>query len=70
MSEIAQLIGYLQVLIPIGAGARAVYCYIMIYINNEEEKSYKDRIRNAIIFVALSETVSGLLRVIIPMYLQ
>lgn len=68
MSEIAQLIAYLQILIPLAAAPRIIYCCIMIYVNDEEVKSYKARIRNIIIFIALTETISGLLRVIIPMY--
>ena len=68
MGEISQLIAYLQILIPIGAAARTTYCCIVMYMNEEEKGSYKARIRNALIFAVLAETISGLLRIIIPSY--
>lgn len=64
MSHIQELITFLQVLIPLGVGARTAYCCAVMYAD-DEEKSYKTRIRNALIFTALAETISGLLKVII-----
>lgn len=65
MSEIQDLITFLQVLIPAGVILRTIYCCAAVYANDEEEKSYKARIKNALVFVVLAETISGLLKVII-----
>lgn len=65
MSEIQDLISFLQILIPTGVTLRTIYCCAAVHANDEEEKSYKARIKNALVFVVLAETISGLLKVVI-----
>ena len=62
MDHIKVLINILQLLILAGGGARIVYCLVLAPVDDEEEKSYKVRIRNILVFVVLSETIVGLLR--------
>lgn len=65
MSKIQDLITFLQVLIPSGVVARVIYCCAAMHANDDEMKSYKARIINALVFIILAETISGLLKVII-----
>lgn len=65
MNEIQMLITLLQILIGAGAGARIVYCYIMINVDGEEDaKVYKVRIRNVLVFAVLAETIGGILQIV------
>ena len=57
MSEIMSLISFLQVTVLIGGIARIVYCLIAMSVNAENEKSYRTRIHNALVFVVISEGV-------------
>lgn len=64
MKWIVEIIGFLRLLIPLGVGARVVYCYVVMHMNDEEERSYKARIRNGLVFVALAEGITELLLLI------
>ncbi len=44
-------------LIRIGTGTRIVYCFMKMINNDEEAGIYKKRIRNAIGFLVLAESV-------------
>lgn len=60
MDNLQQLIHLLQVLIPIGVSCRVIYCLCQISIDEEQAPTYKRRIRNAFIFLILSECLIGL----------
>lgn len=68
MEEIEGLINLLLLLFPIGAGTRIVYCLIAMAFDSEEEKSYRTRMKNALIFLVLAESITYLLRSVIPFY--
>lgn len=59
-----QLVQVLHVLIPIGVGGRIIYCLCHIPLEEENAQTYKTRIRNAFIFLILSETVLGLAAIV------
>lgn len=62
MDDILSLTALLQILIPIGGGARIVAC--LIYMSAAEDPTpYKNRIRNVLIFIALSECIGSILHV-------
>lgn len=65
MEQIQQLITFMLIIIPAGAAARIGYCLVVLAMDSEEERSYKVRIRNVIIFTVLAETIAGLLKVIL-----
>lgn len=69
MDEIQELIHWLLVILPLGVAARIIYCLCCIPTDSENEATNKRRIRNALIFLVLAETVTGLLAVI-SSYLQ
>lgn len=64
MDEIQELIHWLLVILPLGVAARIIYCLCCIPTDSENEATNKRRIRNALIFLVLAETVTGLLAVI------
>lgn len=64
MNEITQLISFMQILIPIGVTARIAYCFGIMHIDDDQEKSYKVRIRNALIFTVLAESVGELIQIV------
>lgn len=59
MDHIKALIQILLVVIPIGAAARVAYCLIVINMDGDEEQSYRKRIRNALVFMAIAEAGMG-----------
>lgn len=65
MEQIQQLITFMLVIIPVGAAVRIGYCLIVLSMDSEEERSYKVRIRNVIVFTVLAETIAGLLKVVL-----
>lgn len=69
MAEIQSVIRWLLVVLPLGVAARIIYCLFCIPTDSDNEVTYKKRIRNALIFFVLAETVAGLLAVI-SAYLQ
>lgn len=68
MDTINDIITFLLVLIPIGAGGRVIYCLMAMSADTDEEKSYKIRIRNVLIFTAFAECVTGLVKGALPYY--
>lgn len=55
MKHINDIISALMVLIPIGAVPRAIYCLGQIIIDSDQEHSYRTRIKNLFLFVAIAE---------------
>lgn len=68
MEEIQSLITYMLFIIPLGAVARIVYCLFMLSMDTDEEKSYKVRIRNVMVFTVLAECITGLLKVVLSYF--
>lgn len=64
MDTIQELIKVVQYLILAGATPRAMYILSVLPTNPEDKESYKARLRNLGIFVVLSETIIGLIRII------
>lgn len=59
METMRQIISVLQIVIRVGVAARVVICLLKISVNNDENgvAENKARIKNAIIFAVLNETV-------------
>lgn len=57
--DIQDLINYFLIIIPLAGAVRIIYCLILISADNDEEKSYRIRIRNLIIFIILAECIIG-----------
>ncbi|WDV44082.1 mercury transporter [Clostridiaceae bacterium M8S5] len=55
MDILKELSNVLLILIRSGTVFRVVYCFIMMGTDEENEKVYKKRIRNEIIFYILAE---------------
>ncbi len=68
MEKIKLIIAWLQILIIVGGGVRCGYCVIMQAADPDEDQAYKVRMRNVLVFVALSSTVGGLLQVVLSYF--
>lgn len=68
MAQVRSLISWLLVVLPVAAAVRIIYCLCCLPTDSGNESSYKQRIRNTLIFVVLAETVMGLLRVVAAYY--
>lgn len=68
MEKIKLAIAWLQILIIVGGAARCGYCYIMRGADPDEEHTYRVRMRNVLVFVALSSTIGGLLRIVLDYF--
>lgn len=64
MNGVYGLVSFLQILIPLAAVPRVIYCLIYISMDNDQAASYKRRIRNLIVFVVLAECIGELILVI------
>ncbi len=64
MDGISQLLIFLEVLIPLAAVPRVIYCAIYIAMDSEQASTYKRRLRNALIFVACSQCITALVLVL------
>lgn len=67
MKEINGLISLLLIIIPAGAVMRIAACCICM-ANSEDQSSYKRRIKNVLIYVALAESISGILHMVLSYY--
>jgi hypothetical protein len=56
MDIIKELSDVLLILIRSGTVLRVVYCFVMMGSDEENEKAYKKKIRNIIIFYILAES--------------
>lgn len=64
MDAIQEIIKIVQCFILAGAAARAIYICAVSPMDQDDDKSYKLRLRNLGVFVVLSETIGGLVRII------
>ena len=55
METIKEISDVFLILIRAGTAMRVVYCFVMMSSNEDEEKSYKKKITNIIIFYILAE---------------
>lgn len=70
MDTIKTLIIILQALILVAAGPRAVICFQKISTDSEQASLYKRRLKNLLVFVAISVSGLQLLSVIFSAYLS
>lgn len=56
MDLLKELSDAFLILIRVGVVLRVVYCFILMGANEEDEKAYKKKIRNIIIFYILAES--------------
>lgn len=68
MEQVRELTAWLLVALPIAVAARIIYCLCVLPTDAEQEGSYRRRIRNALIFLVLAETVTGLINVVTAYY--
>lgn len=67
MDDILSVIVLFQILIPIGGGMRIVAC--LIYMSAAEDPtSYKNRIRNVLVFIVLAECITSILHVVLSYF--
>lgn len=59
MNTLLQIRSFLMILIPIGVTVRAVSCLIYMSVSDNPDY-YKKRLRNALIFLVVAETILGL----------
>ena len=64
MDGVTVLVGILHILIPLAGALRLIHCLICISMDADQAPSYKRRIRNLLIFVAVSQCIAGLIVVI------
>lgn len=64
MEEVKLITTWLQILIAVGAVARGAYCCALWAADQENGQMYKTRLRNLVVFVAVAESIGGLLRII------
>ncbi len=56
MNLIKELSDAFLIVIRVGVVLRIVYCFVLMGANEEDEKAYKKKIRNIIIFYILAES--------------
>lgn len=57
MDTINEISKYLIILLRAGLGFRIIYCCIMMMTSEEEQGTYKRRIKNSLIAVVINELV-------------
>ena len=67
MDELQGMITFFQIVIPIGGGMRILACLNYMAMD-EDPTSYKRRIRNALIFIVLSECITSVLNAALSYY--
>lgn len=68
MAQIRELLHWLLLILPVAVGARCAHCFLLISTDREQEDVYKRRIRNALIFLAIAESINGLLSILADYY--
>ena len=64
METVQTLIDAMLVLIPLGGAARVTYCLTALNVDPDEDKTYRIRARNVVVFCVIAELITGLLRVV------
>ena len=68
MEGINELTRALQGIIAAGAVARILWCLSLMFSDFDEEKTYKIRLRNVVVFCIIAETAVGLFGAIVKYY--
>lgn len=67
MDTIQDIINFLLILIPVGTAVRCALC--LMYASMEEDPApYKKKLRNALIFAALSECITEILKLVVTYF--
>lgn len=64
MEKIQDFINFFLVIIPIAGAVRGMYCLIAMSADTDEDKSYKIRLRNLLIFVILAESITSIVKLV------
>lgn len=64
MEEMREILSWFLIFLPIAAAPRAAYCLLKISHEREQADVYKRRLRNLLLFVAIGESICGLLYVV------
>lgn len=70
MDKVRELIDWLLLVLPLSVSARIVYCLCILPTDADRSAELKRRIRNALIFLVLAETVTGLLKIVSDYYFR
>lgn len=57
MELLKEMADAFMIVIRSGVGFRILYCLVRISSNEEEAPMYKKRIRNAVVFIIISESI-------------
>lgn len=69
MNTIYDIVNILRVyIIPLGVTLRCIYCFIQIICNEDERKINIKRIKNALIFLLISQVIFAIKDIIIYYY--
>lgn len=68
MEEVKQLINLLLVLLTVATVVNILFCIFAIVVEPDSSQSYKKRIRNAVIFLVIALTSTGLVNAISSYY--
>lgn len=68
MEKINEMITWLLILIPVGSGARILYCLAAMPVDEDAVDSYRKRIKNILVFVAIAESLTGILKAVAHYY--
>lgn len=67
MDTMLAIRSYLLIIIPVGVALRVASCLIYMY-TSEDGSSAKKKIRNALIFLVLAETIVGLSQLVLSYF--
>lgn len=62
--SLKMLLGAILLLIPVGVGLRIVICLLKINTDPDQASAYKTRIKHALIYAVIAESVSGILTIV------
>lgn len=68
MDYVQSILRWLLYILPAAVGARCAYCLCLMATDREQEAIYRRRIRNALIFLVIAESVDGLLHILVGYY--
>ena len=68
MEQLREVLKWLLLLLPVAVGARCAYCLFLISADRDQEDTCRRRIRNALVFLVIAETINGLLSIVANYY--
>lgn len=68
MDYVQSILRWLLYILPAAVGARCAYCLCLMTTDREQEAIYRRRIRNALIFLVIAESVDGLIHILVSYY--